>query len=91
MVVTPQTRLSALPTCFDPLVPRFPLPEMGNVVVVGSAVATVSEVAASEVVGGGATVLVDVGTTAGLLISFPGRISGVSKEDDSWSEKACKG
>ena len=41
--------------------------------------------------GGGATVLVDVGTTAGVLISSPGRISGVSKEDEGWSDKACKG
>jgi hypothetical protein len=87
MVVTPQTRPPAL-TCFNPSFPPvpFPLREKGTAVVVGNTVVGSSGkiVGVVNVAVGTTMWLVVLGTTAGVLISSPGTISGESKEDDGW-------
>jgi len=84
MAVTPQTRPPALATRFDPPLPRLPLPEKGPLVVEGSVMLGSVKLGSTivgvlnGVVGCGATVWLVVGTTAGVLISSPGMISGES-------------
>jgi hypothetical protein len=93
MVVTPQTRPPALATRGDaPFPPRLPLPLPAwsevvrgvSVVIPGSEIEGVVNGGGVNTAVGTITGVAVVGTTAGVLISSPGSISGESKEDDGW-------